>query len=52
MLLSKQTLNNIDSGLQSSSQQLMKNEGGMPSGPPLVLALSLFMARRTREGVK
>jgi hypothetical protein len=44
--------NRSDNGWESSSQQLIKKEGGIPSGPPLVLELSFLMARRTREGVK
>jgi hypothetical protein len=52
MHLSKQRLNNNDIGEHNSSQQLIKKVGGIPSGPPLVLALSRLMARRTNEGEK
>lgn len=50
MQLSKQKLNNKDSGLQISSQQLIKNAGGMPSGPPLVLALSFLWLDEREKG--
>ena len=42
VLLSKLKVKNSDSGQHNSSQQLMKNDGGIPSGPPFVLSLSFF----------